>query len=257
MGLKWLDFSHAILKPSPKDVETAGMRENDILRGARNLAALFRKLAAPEDDAAGTELKEYRHKWNKIYDSGKAHEREWHSTWSSIAELAAPYIENIVGPHAHVLDIGCGTSSLGYDLCQTHGQRFRYLSLLDASTVCIGMLRERFHHLLKDQYNAKSAGAQPQISCIVGDCRKLPFDDSSVHVLLDKGTLDALDNEEDKVAMLSECKRIMASDCGVLLSISFGAANRLRFFARELPRLGMRNDIYTLTSEASRQPRCS
>ena len=83
-----------------------------------------------------------------------------------------------------------------YDLCQTHGQRFRYLLCLmhPPCIVCCGTLSP----LLKDCYNAKSAGAQPQISCIVGDCRKLPFDDSSVHVLLDKGTLDALDNEEDK-----------------------------------------------------------
>ena len=259
IGLKWIDFSHAIVKPSPEDIEAAGMRQNNVLMGVRNLASLLRSLVVKGARAEHatisneTHLREYRHKWDSIYNSSEAQDHEWHSTWDSIATTVAPYLDCITGSSARVLDIGCGTSSLGLELCQAHPGKFERLSLLDASPVCIDMLRERYGHQ-NSNGDGGGGGTQnrlPEIVCVVGDCRRLPYKDGSVHVLLDKGTLDALDNDMDNLAMLTECRRVMVPDCGVLLSISFGAANRLRFFAKELPGLGMRNDVYTLSSARS------
>jgi ubiquinone/menaquinone biosynthesis C-methylase UbiE len=256
LGITWIDFSHAVLKPQAKDVEAAGMRPNNLLCGVRNIATLLRTLAVlgltklgTSTIPGGTRLRDYRHKWDAIYDSGKAHDREWHSTWNSIADMAAPYLHRIAGPSAHVLDVGCGTSSLGLELCRAHADIFGRLSLLDASPVCIDLLRQR--HGDRNSAGGETQDGLPEIACLVGDCRKLPYEDGSVHVLLDKGTLDALDNDKDNLAMLSECRRVMVPDCGVLLSISFGAAGRLRFLAKELPGLGMRNDVYTLSSAES------
>lgn len=58
--------------------------------------------------------------------------------------------------------------------------------------------------------------------------KRLPYDDGEACCILDKGTLDALEGDEDKKAMLRECSRVLNSTRGVLLSISFGSVSRLQ-----------------------------
>jgi hypothetical protein len=58
--------------------------------------------------------------------------------------------------------------------------------------------------------------------------KRLPYDDGEACCILDKGTLDALEGDEDKKVMLRECSRVLDSKRGVLLSISFGSVSRLK-----------------------------
>ena len=247
VGMKWIDFAHANRRSSEGEQSQGRVRDNDILKGVRNLACMMRRIANGLPSSDESNLIGYRSKWDKVYHSGKADDREWHSSWKSVAKFTMPYLNCISSSSAHVLDIGCGTSSFGFDLCQSYAN-FKRLSLLDASPVCVQMLKERYSG---EMTSFKGFNSSIDVSCVVGDCRKLPYDDCSVHVLLDKGTLDALDNEADHLAMLRECRRVMMPEESLLLSISFGAAQRLRFFARELPRLGLKNDIFALPSVES------
>ena len=181
---------------------------------------------------------------------------EWHSSWAKISSIAAPYllrsniaIKAVADPSLSscdrgrtVLDVGCGTSTLGTDLlahcCCGNADAYGFTSLLllDASTTCVAQLRA-------------AHADDPRIACVVGDCRSLPYPDESCHCVLDKGTLDALDAEADQIAMLRECARVLAPG-GVIVSVSFGAAHRLELLARVLPALGLAVDVFALESNA-------
>ena len=138
------------------------------------------------------DLAAYAQKWDGIYGTEDAElqksraEREWHSTWARLAPLAdAPLrslSERVPPQNVRCMDIGCGTSTLGIDLCAAHN--FGHLLLLDASVVCIA------------RHEAAAAGrtAPPAITALVGDARVQPIPDGSYHVLIEKGTLDALDS---------------------------------------------------------------
>lgn len=63
----------------------------------------------------------------------------------------------------------------------------------------------------------------------VGDVTaKLPHSNGSVGCIIDKGTLDAMDSDDDKRSMLRECSRVLDKQRGVLLSVSFGSVARLK-----------------------------
>lgn len=74
--------------------------------------------------------------------------------------------------------------------------------------------------------------------CDVADCRTLPTGNGAVDVVVDKGTLDALHGDEDKLACMRECQRVLHPR-GVLISISFGAARRMAFLQQSAGMLGL------------------
>ena len=76
------------------------------------------------------------------------------------------------------------------------------------------------------------------MECLVADCRSLPVGDAVADVVLDKGTLDALYGDADKMEMMRECCRVLAGT-GVMISISFGAVGRLGFLDRACKELGL------------------
>ena len=70
----------------------------------------------------------------------------------------------------------------------------------------------------------------PRVEVRLGNVTKsLPYADGEVKVILDKGTMDALEGDDDKMAMLQECSRVLDKNHGALLSISFGSVLRLQF----------------------------
>ena len=191
------------------------------------------------------DLAVYAQKWDGIYGTEDAElqksraEREWHSTWARLAPLAdAPLrslSERVSPQNVRCMDIGCGTSTLGIDLCAAHN--FGHLLLLDASAVCIA------------RHEAAAAGrtALPAITALVGDARVLPVPDGSYDILIEKGTLDALDSAEDQRAMLADCRRALAPS-GLLLSIAFPNVRRLALLDAALPPLGLAHHTHIVTS---------
>ena len=85
----------------------------------------------------------------------------------------------------------------------------------------------------------------PTVQCRVADCRAVPVEDGACNLLLDKGTLDALHGDDDKTAMMKECKRIMAPG-GVMLSISFGAVARLSYLRTVCSQLSLQHRTYVI-----------
>ena len=63
--------------------------------------------------------------------------------------------------------------------------------------------------------------------------------DDSVDVVVDKGTLDALHGEEDKLKMMRECARVVKKNAGVVVSVSFASAARVEFLRRVADALRM------------------
>jgi hypothetical protein len=63
--------------------------------------------------------------------------------------------------------------------------------------------------------------------------------DDSVDVVVDKGTLDALHGEEDKLKMMRECARVVKKNAGVVVSVSFASAARAEFLRRVADELRM------------------
>ena len=202
-------------------------------------------LAAADAVDFAMDLAAYAQKWDGIYGTEDAElqksraEREWHSTWARLAPLAdAPLrslSERVPPQNVRCMDIGCGTSTLGIDLCAAHN--FGHLLLLDASAVCIA------------RHEAAAAGrtAPPAITALVGDARVLPVPDGSYDVLIEKGTLDALDSAEDQRAMLADCRRALAPS-GLLLSIAFQNVRRLALLDAALPPLGLTHHTHIVTS---------
>jgi SAM-dependent methyltransferase len=73
--------------------------------------------------------------------------------------------------------LGCGNSTLSRDL---YDDGYTKISNLDYSEVVI----EKMKNLHEKE--------RPEMEWIVGDIRKLPYENESVDVCIDKGTLDSL-----------------------------------------------------------------
>eukprot|EP00967_Tisochrysis_lutea_P060520 scaffold77429_cov36-Tisochrysis_lutea.AAC.1 len=165
-------------------------------------------------------------------------DREWHITWEMLSPVLERYIQAVPELRSSsgidCVDVGCGFSDLGLKLCQAH--RLSNLWLLDASSVCIEQLRSRFSQV---------EGLNLVIR--VADCRALPLTDRTVRLVLDKGTLDAMESDEDSRSMLSGLARILAPN-GLIISISFPAVKRLALLDEYLPMLGLMHHTYVLPS---------
>jgi ubiquinone/menaquinone biosynthesis C-methylase UbiE len=106
--------------------------------------------------------------------------------------------------------------------------------------VATGWLLSRGADALKERH-----ADDESVECEVADCRALPSLDGSVCVVVDKGTLDALHGDEDKMMVLRECNRILTKS-GVLVSISFGAARRIGFLTKAATVLNMHLHIHVV-----------
>lgn len=137
------------------------------------------------------------------------------------------------------MDVGCGSSSLCVDIFKqfaaASGPSLQKLLLTDVSPYILDVMKEKY----KDDDVVKDS-----TSFHVVDCRYLNsigINNESMSVVLEKGTIDAMDGEEDKVAILRECLRVMRSN-GVVISISFPAVARLQMLEEEVKRWSERGE---------------
>eukprot|EP00928_Gymnodinium_smaydae_P009365 TRINITY_DN13497_c0_g2_i1.p1 TRINITY_DN13497_c0_g2~~TRINITY_DN13497_c0_g2_i1.p1 ORF type:complete len:483 (+),score=84.75 TRINITY_DN13497_c0_g2_i1:51-1451(+) len=184
--------------------------------------------------AAACESCDVRDHWSGKYKDGldggalpALH--EWHVSYESLRSFFLPQLEGLranstANETLRIMDVGCGTSELGFkvreDLAGSE------LMLVDVEPL-VSALRQ--HH-----------EADKSVHVVEDDCRFLKsVADASVDVALDKGTLDALPGEDDKVSCFRAMVRTLRPTNGLLLSVSFFTATRVLFMQRQAAELGL------------------
>uniref|UniRef100_A0A8D2KR78 Citrate synthase-lysine N-methyltransferase CSKMT, mitochondrial n=1 Tax=Varanus komodoensis TaxID=61221 RepID=A0A8D2KR78_VARKO len=133
-----------------------------------------------------------RDTWDRFYAAkgdGAAGPRhfEWFFGYREIAGLLLTHLQGLPPGPARVLDVGCGTSGLGLGLLRDCPRRLR-VSCLDFSPPAVATLRR----LLRESPPPRHPLSR--LRCHVADATRLAgaFPPRSFHLVLDKGTCDAL-----------------------------------------------------------------
>jgi hypothetical protein len=183
----------------------------------------------------------YKAHWEEVYETKREQliSREWHADAKEVVDearvsayldRAAMAVRGVNGASrvGAVVDVGCGSSGIGVEVLRRWGASgFSSLVLADVSEVLVKKLEE-------------DHGGDERVKCVCVDCRDMSgvVGDGEAAVVIDKGTLDALNGEEDKRRLLREMVRMMAAD-GVIVSVSFSAVARYAFLARETRAMGL------------------
>ena len=152
--------------------------------------------------------------------SGQAETQEWFLVG---LERLRPHLERTgaLDASTSVLEAGCGTSRLALDLCDARGcgsTGTGSILAFDYSETCIKRQRMRLQQLGRcEQDESTPKRSVPQYRTM--DARDLPLDDCTYDVLIDKGTLDAVDcigNDDDAAAGARAAARCAAEYARVL-----------------------------------------
>eukprot|EP00811_Abedinium_folium_P032466 NODE_5509_length_1763_cov_5.765281.p1 GENE.NODE_5509_length_1763_cov_5.765281~~NODE_5509_length_1763_cov_5.765281.p1 ORF type:complete len:461 (-),score=173.43 NODE_5509_length_1763_cov_5.765281:255-1637(-) len=175
-------------------------------------------------------------------DAGEVRRREWHVEYTALkpavlahaARAAAAAVE--AGARPRILDVGCGTNTLALELAaDLAGGADVMLCDLEPMIAAIAPL-----------YAERSG-----IEVLVDDCRHLAHvSDGAATVVLDKGTLDAL-NKEDVAQCLRSLARVLQRPHGLIVSVAFASSNRIMLLRHEAECLGleMRLDLVEAGTE--------
>lgn len=153
-------------------------------------------------------LKEY---WDNRYKIDKK-PYDWYFEWSRISPLLKKYIKD----KSDVLVIGCGNSTMSYDLIS---DGFKNVISIDISAVVIKQMQQTYKKQRKLKWQVMDASA-------------LDFFDNSFDIVFDKGTIDAIichPNGAEKVSQtLKEVFRVLKTN-GKFVVITFESpAKRLK-----------------------------
>ena len=227
----------------------------------------------------------YLSHWSRVYREDPSQlDREWHCGYSEALAAILPFVnrasagaarrddagaastsgnntngdgdDNIkvsANNHGLVVDVGCGSSSMGHTLWNDF--RFGHLVLTDVDPGILRTMHERFgtdgDSTGDDDASSKQHHRTPRhtVRCEVADARDMPaISTDTAAVVIDKGTLDALSGDSHKLAMLRECARMCDFDNGgIILSVSFAAAARVGLLARATARLGLDSNVTAVT----------
>ena len=168
-------------------------------------------------------------------------------------KVSANNIKVSANNHGLVVDVGCGSSSMGHTLWNDFS--FGRLVLTDVDPGILRTMNERFgtdgDGTGDDDASSTQQHRTPRrtVRCEVADARDMPcIATDTAAVVIDKGTLDALSGDSHKLAMLRECARMCDFDNGgIILSVSFAAAARVGLLARATARLGLDSKITAVT----------
>ena len=179
----------------------------------------------------------YAAHWGRVYETDEsARTREWHCDFADCRAFIAPYCARAARGDGTVLDVGCGGSSFGDELRSAFG--LQRLVLTDIDPGIVRILRER--HSVAEHPSSGDANEKKRVECLVADCTSMPaIKDGSCDVVVDKGTLDALHGDEDKLKTIRECARVVKKNAGVVVSVSFASAARAEFLRRVADELRM------------------
>ena len=227
----------------------------------------------------------YLSHWSKVYREDPSQlDREWHCGYSEALAAILPFVNRAsagaarrddagaastsgnntngdgddkikvsANNHGLVVDVGCGSSSMGHTLWNDF--RFGHLVLTDVDPGILRTMHERFgtdgDSTGDDDASSKQHHRTPRhtVRCEVADARDMPaISTATASVVIDKGTLDALSGDSHKLAMLRECARMCDFDNGgIILSVSFAAAARVGLLARATAELGLDSNVTAVT----------
>ena len=195
-------------------------------------------MASPDaPPAPSPDAEVYASHWGRVYETDEsARTREWHCDFADCRAFIAPYCARAARGDGTVLDVGCGGSSFGDELRSAFG--LQRLVLTDIDPGIVRILRER--HSVAEHPSSGDANEKKRVECLVADCTSMPaIKDGSCDVVVDKGTLDALHGDEDKLKTIRECARVVKKNAGVVVSVSFASAARAEFLRRVADELRM------------------
>ena len=146
-----------------------------------------------------------------------------------------------------VVDVGCGSSSMGHQMWNDF--HFGHLVLTDIDEGVLRTMRDRFGTETNDDDDEASEASgdggggvkRRTVRCVTCDARDMSgVGTASCAVVVDKGTLDALSGDDHKTAMLRECARICDfANGGIIVSVSFAAAARVALLRATSDALGL------------------
>ncbi|GAA5827570.1 hypothetical protein JCM5353_001620 [Sporobolomyces roseus] len=179
---------------------------------------------------AGYGTKEY---WDERYTKEADDASfDWFKTYEEIKHLINRFVPSKT---SRIVMLGCGNSTLSRDL---YDDGYKRVDNIDYSDVVI----EKMKRVNEER---------TEMTWVVGDIRDLPFENESVDVCIDKGTMDALltgvkdvwnpepEAVADVTAEVDEVLRVLKPD-GVLLYLTFGQPH---FRRQHLTRPGWKLDI--------------
>eukprot|EP00519_Triparma_laevis_P003334 CAMPEP_0182506580 /NCGR_PEP_ID=MMETSP1321-20130603/21564_1 /TAXON_ID=91990 /ORGANISM="Bolidomonas sp., Strain RCC1657" /LENGTH=228 /DNA_ID=CAMNT_0024712349 /DNA_START=135 /DNA_END=818 /DNA_ORIENTATION=+ len=132
-------------------------------------------------------------------------DHDWYFSGEELQPLLSPLLSSISSSPLHpntVLEIGCGMkpilTTLSLPPVESPSTPFNLLSL-DYAQPCISHLKKKF-----------SSSPQKTYTFIKADARSVPLSSSSVPLVIEKGTLDAMITSEvdDAVRVLKEMARV-------------------------------------------------
>lgn len=134
-----------------------------------------------------------------------------------------------------ILEVGCGDVPLGRDLCvalrdeckkrnaSNDNIAVKEIVCCDYSPTvietCIENQRKELESIESKSQDASTGGViaraeELQVNYVTADARKLPFLDDSFHLILEKGTLDAMLSDKDNgkqncIMIMTQCARVL------------------------------------------------
>uniref|UniRef100_A0A8C6JTY7 eEF1A lysine and N-terminal methyltransferase n=1 Tax=Melopsittacus undulatus TaxID=13146 RepID=A0A8C6JTY7_MELUD len=162
--------------------------------------------------------------WDRFFQQRGQRPFEWYGAFPELCPLLRKYVR----PRDKVLVVGCGNSELSEQMYDVG--------------ICEDIVNIDINNAVIHQMQERSRSKRPKMSYLLMDVLQMNFPDAHFHVVLDKGTLDAVltDEEEatlDKVdKMFGEISRVLQVG-GRYLCVSLAQAHVLKkaveYFSQE------------------------
>lgn len=161
--------------------------------------------------------------WDQYYNKTSGDESyDWYVTWDSkieeakfkprdeLAEIDAKQLQDIMKPYLgktqKLLMFGCGNSDISEKM---YDSGYEDITNIDVSEAVMDRMRN------------KHAESKPKMTWLQMDASKLTFSDNAFDVTIDKGTLDAIEQNTPLVqAAVREAHRTL-KDGGLFISVTF------------------------------------
>ncbi|XP_060887129.1 citrate synthase-lysine N-methyltransferase CSKMT, mitochondrial [Labrus mixtus] len=164
--------------------------------------------------------------WDRFYTENSSKTTafknfEWFFGFDAVRDFILPLLQTKSNPHAllQILDMGCGTSALGPCIYK-HSPAPVRVTCADISLIAVRLMQEHVRSKAIEPHSLSS-----QLEFIELDCTQLHkhFGPSSVDLIVDKGTTDALLRSKEGKGkaglVLKECLEVLRSS-GSLLQFS-------------------------------------
>lgn len=163
--------------------------------------------------------------WDQYYNkTGDKESYDWYVTWDSkiedakfkprekSAEIDAKLLQDIMKPYLgtapKILMFGCGNSDISEKM---YDSGYEDITNIDVSEAVMDRMRK------------KHSESKPKMTWFVEDASKLSFSDSAFDVTVDKGTLDAIEQNRPLVeAAVKEAHRTLKPG-GIFISVTFNS----------------------------------